>query len=517
MIRRFLCLLLTLLMASSVGAQLQPEDGEGFGLQASIFSVTRSVNTNLSRNFADALSYNLTPGDVFSLTLSAGIGMDVTNGGSSASYSIQLQEDYTLDIPILGRIDATGKRLPELQRYISENLIEALSVQYVSFNLAAPAQYDVFVFGNVRRPGFITATPMHRLIDAIAAAGGFNPSGSYRRILLQRRGEQIPLDISRFYNHADFEANPYLKPGDKVFVPKADIVVSISGLVQFPGAYELVEDETLVTLIQLAGGLLPGALTDRMEVQRLSGGVAERIVESIHGAEDLSLEMGDRVLVRSLSENVERITIEGAIYGSRLTGDTPVKVPEQPFRLDFPYYPGISLLDILDSAGGPTPRSVGTKSFIRRFSTGEIRPVDVAALWTKRDKMLDVALFPGDYIYVPLQKTEVFVSGSINNPGAFPHTPGMTVGAYLLLAGGLDDNQANRNGIYLVDDTGGKTKLAQTDVVEPGSLIFVEKKWLFAADQTVQNILITTTWITSIITVVTTVLNFVITYLIPSR
>ena len=71
------------------------------------------------------------------------------------------------------------------------------------------------------------------------------------------------------------------------------------------------------------------------------------------------------------------------------------------------------------------------------------------------------------------------------------------------------------NGIYLVDNTGDRSKLAPTDIVEPGSLIYVDKKWLFAADQTVQNILITTTWVTSIITVVSTVWNFVIAYLLP--
>ena len=514
--RMTLGFLFVLLATGSVFPQdnSSPDADEGFGLQASIFRNTRSVHTDLNRNFSDASSYNLTPGDVFTLSLSAGIGLNATSGNRTASYSIQLQEDYTLDIPVLGRLDAKGKRIPDLQRYISENLIKALALQYVSFNLSAPAQYNVFIYGNVQSPGFVTATPMHRLIDAIAIAGGFKSNGSYRAIELKRNGGVVSLDISRFYSRADFDANLYLMPGDKIFVPDADIVASISGLIQFPGTDELVEGESLMTLINLAGGVLPGALTSRIEIQRLDNGIAERIVGSEETAQDLRMVMGDRVLVRSVSENVERITIEGAVYGSRLSGDAPVEVPDRSYRLDFPYYPGISLLDILDSVGGPTPRGILNESFIRRGSTGEIRPIDVASLWIERDELLNIALFPGDYIFIPLQKTEIFVSGSVNRPGAIPYTPGYDVADYLLLAGGLVENLANPKGIYLVDETGSRSPLVTTDTVEPGSLIHVDKKWLFAADQTVQNVLITTAWVTSIVTVVTTILNFVLTYIL---
>jgi polysaccharide biosynthesis/export protein len=488
---------------------------EGFGLQASIFRNARAVTSDLNRNFTDASKYNLTPGDLFTLTLSSGIGLNATSGNSVATYMILLQDDYTFDIPVLGRVDARDRRIPELQRHISESLKKALTLQHASFNLSEPAQYNVFVYGNVQFPGFVVVSPMHRLIDAIGTAGGFKANGSYRNIRLERDGSIIPLDISRFYSHADFGANPFLRPGDKIFVPDAEAVASISGLIQFPGSYELIEAESLQTLINLAGGVLPGAKTGTIEIHRIDAdGVVGRLVVPETDARDVALKMGDQVLIRSISENVERITIEGAIYGSRLAGDSAVAVPDQSYRIDFPHFPGITLLDILDSVGGPTPRALLEKSFLRRAATGEIRPLEIARLWSTRDELLNTSVFPGDYIFIPLQRIEIFVTGSVGAPGAVPYVPGYSVSDYLMRAGGVDENRANTKAIDLLDATGGKTAVTMEDTVAPGSHIHVGKKWLFAADQTIQNVFITTAWVTSVLSIVTTVIQFVLTYFV---
>jgi polysaccharide biosynthesis/export protein len=511
--KRCSLLLLIFLAAGTIHSQ---ENSDGFGLQASIFRTVRSVNTDLNRNFAGVSNYNLTPGDVFTLTLSSGIGLNGSTGSQITTYSIQLQEDYTLNIPIIGSISARGKKIPELRSFISKELITALTLQHVNFTLTAPAQYNVFIFGNVEKPGFITSTPMHRLIDAIALAGGIKPNGTYRAIQLQRGEKVLTIDISRFYSYADFDANPFLRPGDQIFIPDAGIVASITGLIQFPGLYELIEDESLATLISLSGGLTPGALGSEIEIQGLDndGGIS-RLVVSEDEADSIKLAKGDRILIRSVSENVERVTIEGAIYGSRLIGENPVQVPAQTFRLDAPYFPGLTLLDLLESVGGPTPRAEKGKSFIRRSSTGEVRPVDLEAVWTKRDLLANPDLLPGDYVFVPLQPSEVFISGAVVRPGAVPYTPGYLVSDYLLLSGGINPNTAKTDALFLVDETGGQTPLGITDTVEAGSHVYVERKWLFSTDQNVQNTLIAAAWVTSTITIVGAVIDFIISYIVP--
>jgi polysaccharide biosynthesis/export protein len=491
--------------------------GEGFGLQASIFTITRSVSQDLNRNFSDASAYNLTPGDIFTLVLSAGIGFDATGGGKAATYSIQLQEDYTLDVPVLGRIDASGKRIPELQRQISERLEKALALQHVSFTLSAPAQFNVFIYGNVQKPGFVVLTPMHRLIDAIAASGGFKSNGSYRSIKLERDGVTSEYDISRFYGRADLSSNPYLKPGDTIFVPDAEIATTVTGLVQFPGVYELVPGETLATLLNLAGGTLPGARTDHVEIRRINdSGALTRLSVSLEDGSETSIHPGDQVVVRSVSENVKRITVEGAVYGSRLSGESPVQIPNAPVRIDFPYYPGITLLDVLDEVGGPTPRAVIEDSYLRRGTTGEILGLEIEKLWQSREEDSNVRLMPGDYILIPIQRTEVFVSGAVNGPGAVPYRPGYSVSDYLLLSGGIHPNRGNPDRIFIVNELG---QMAPTELharIKPGAHIHVDEKWLFSADQTAQNFFITTAWVTTVVATVTTVLDFIFTYVVQN-
>ena len=154
------------------------------------------------------------------------------------------------------------------------------------------------------------------------------------------------------------------------------------------------------------------------------------------------------------------------------------------------------------------------KSFLRRAATGEIRPLEIARLWSTRDELLNTSVFPGDYIFIPLQRIEIFVTGSVGAPGAVPYVPGYSVSDYLMRAGGVDENRANTNAIDLLDATGGKTAVTMEDTVAPGSHIHVGKKWLFAADQTIQNVFITTAWVTSVLSIVTTVIQFVLTYFV---
>jgi len=137
-------------------------------------------------------------------------------------------------------------------------------------------------------------------------------------------------------------------------------------------------------------------------------------------------------------------------------------------------------------------------------------------LWQSRDELENTELFPGDYIFIPLQRRVVFVSGAVGNPGAVEHQPGYSVADYLLLSGGMDENEGDVDKIYLLDESGNRERIQTTDPVEPGSHIHVGKKWLFISDQTMQNVFITTAWVTTIVTVVTTVWEFIATYVIPA-
>ena len=562
------------------------QENPGFGLQANIFRQVRNLNTDFTQNFSIMSEYNLTPGDVFTLTVSTGIRSDGSISNSQ-EYTMQLQDNFNLNIPFLGNINVKEMTLPGLQDYIIRRIKNLMPVQYVNFRLTSPAQFNIFIYGGVNAPGYIVANPLMGVIEAIAVAGGFKPGASYRNIQLvrQKDGEEVreSVDISRFYAYADFDANPGLQPGDKIYVPQADIVANITGEVKYPGYYELQPDENLKTLINLAGGMTPDAEISSVDVMSLDDrGVRHTVNVTKEEFDTYDVKNGDVVTVHSIAENVEMITIEGAIFGSRYVGDSPVKVPTQPVRVDIPYYPGITVLDVLDLTGGPTPfLNEKENSYIEKAETGDRKNINVKDLWKSRDKRLNLTLDPGDLVYVAMKKLQVFVTGEVtdpgaynyqngmkvtdyilraggikedtgnpdelyfvdevgnrtrvglrepvepgshiyvarrqmvfvtgqvNTPGSFPYRPELKVSDYILYAGGIVDNIGDPNGIFFVDEKGKRTKVNLTDPVDPGTNIYVAKNILFKSDQFVKNFLITTGWVTAIIGVATTIIQFI--------
>ena len=66
--------------------------------------------------------------------------------------------------------------------------------------------------------------------------------------------------------------NPLLLEGDAVIVDRVDKVVSIHGLIKYPGIYEFINGETVDHLIEIAGGILAKARKDSIEVVSFENG-----------------------------------------------------------------------------------------------------------------------------------------------------------------------------------------------------------------------------------------------------
>lgn len=504
------------LFAADETAAIDAESAPEFGLQSNIFRyVLTSSNSMLSSsngfptNFGEMDNYPLTPGDVFTLLINYGANTE-RSADYITTYNIQLQPDYTMVLPFIGKTDAKDKSIAELQKFISARISEITPVQFISFNLTTPANFNVFIYGGVNVSGYINASPVTTVIDAIAQCQGFKTNASYRDVRIIRGEQNISIDISDFYRNADFDSNPRLQPGDKLYVPMAETIVNITGNIKYPGTYELLSGENLDTLLNLAGGLSPGAWQDRIQVARITGdGTISTLQTGFHNADSFSLQNGDTVSVPSIADNAETITIEGAVYGTVVPGTAPFTAPTISVKLEIPFFPGISLLNVLDQVGGPTPYAVIDESEIRREDPSESIKPELSRLWRDRDSSADVKLNPGDHILIPLKRSYVAVLGAVNSSSsAIEFVNGYKVLDYIIAAGGFNDTTANPNNIKLIDDEGKKHRIALTDEVAPGSIIYVEKNILYSANDVFSDIFVITGWATVIITFVTAVMDF---------
>jgi polysaccharide biosynthesis/export protein len=474
------------------------EEFLGFGQQPVL--VDPNINTTiLAKRVLSTTKYKLTPGDTYELVIQL---------QQSERIPIILPQDYQLEIPYIGTIDVTDMYFDELRNHIITTVKSRLPVEYVDFILTSPALFDVFVFGGVLNPGITTLTPINRVSEAIALAQGIKDGASYRQIHLLRGDDTIICDLSKFVTQADDSQNPILQPGDRIYVPHADILASITGYIKYPDAYELVPGETLLDIINIAGGVNPGTSENEIEVMRLnSDGYPEFFIVTLEEADQFEIEHGDRISLKSATESTHNegmILLEATVYGQPPSRTEPSVIPTTPIIVSLPYTPGITLLQLLEKFGGPTPLADSENSFVIRADNTRVY-VNVQELWTSKELSKDVVIMPGDHIFIPMEKLVVIVGGAVNNPGAIPYQTGGTVADYIMAAGGLDPKRADFDGIYLLDEEFNRTRVSMTEEVEPGSVIAVDENALESSTYKIAKVAIIVAFFSALATLTKTV------------
>ena len=498
MIKRWLPALLLIVTGLIVFAD--SDDQLGFGLQPSIVQPPIDPDT-LIRRILSATRYKLTPGDSYEL---------VTILEKAERYPLLLSHDFLLDIPYLGTINVEGMYFSELRRTIVKRINAKIPFQFVDFVLTAPALFDIFIHGGVIKPGIATVNPLARVSDAILLAGSLMSGGSFRTVELLRGGSRTVLDLSRFASEADYSQNPLLEPGDRIYIPPAERIVEITGKVWFPGIYELLPGEGLTELLIFCGGTTPEALSQKIRISRIMED-GQTALLTVAALEKTELFNGDKIMVASSLENRDMITVDGALYGAPVAGDEAITIPDRNIVINLPYTSGMSLLELLELLGGPTPLAQADQSYIKR--NGQRVPVDVQALWRTRQSHLDLNLEPNDLLVVPRKKSRIVVAGEVNIPDAIPFINGGKVYDYILAAGGINRDSGSKNSIFFIDELGGREKVRlDAEVRDPGTLIYVGKNPWGNTTKFLTDILVITGFVAAILSITNNIIDFALRF-----
>jgi protein involved in polysaccharide export with SLBB domain len=467
--------------------------------------------SDIARKIIHEARYRPTPGDVYDLTINYGVNPNAGSAQRTETIPLILQSDYQLMVPYIGTIDAGDLTYSELQDQVTSRVRERLLVPFASLTLAAPAVYDVFVWGNVNQPGYHTISSLNRLLDTVGVAGGTQESGSRRRIEVERDGVVEQYDLVAFLAQGDQNQNPYIRPGDRIFVPVAESAAEVRGAVAKPGPYELIGDETVGDLIELAGGLLPTAQLDEASINRLDEQNRYTILDlTDDDLRSLTTQTGDIVTIPASTSTSETILVEGAIHQGPAEEGSPRSIPLEPILLEVPYTPGVTVLRVLEQFGGPTNFAEPERSFIIRGEDGRREPIpDLGTLWQARQWDRDINLLPGDRLVVPMKRLVVAVGGFVSSPGSFPFTSGYTVGDYLELAGGVDPEDGSPNQLFFAEPDGSRTRVGVDTPVPIGANIYVGRSGWGQAKKTFNDVFTVTGWVTGIIGVATAIIEFV--------
>ncbi len=401
--------------------------------------------------------YRLGPGDELILVLT---------GDVELIHQLAVAREGFIVIPQVGQINVANLTLAQLRQLLFQRLGRVYSG--VRQGPGATTRFDltvtrirvnqVFVTGDVVRPGAYAVSALGTVINALYQAGGPTDRGSFRQVRVMRGEQPVGVvDLYRYLLGGGAGDSSRLESGDVVFVQPRGPRVTVEGRVLRPGIYELKPGEGLRELIGMTGGLLPEAYTGRANIERVLPPAErveagrDRVVFDVDlraalapAAAPVPLAADDHVRVFGINQPLRnRVVVRGNVW--------------QPGPLAL--RPGMRLSDAVHAAGGPRTDTYLERAHILRLmpdSTRRLIAVDLSGIVMpgnggpprpgpaagRPDR--DPELNESDEITV-FSRTEfrpgrqVAVYGSVQRPGIYMFRDSMTLRDAVIMAGGLRD------------------------------------------------------------------------------
>ncbi len=388
-------------------------------------------------------NYRLGSGDVLVLILT---------GDVEESYTLNVTREGFIVIPQVGQVYVANLTMGQLEDQLYNRLRRVYSgvrrsasaTTKFQVSLAKLRNIQVFVIGDVVRPGAYQISASGTVLSALYAAGGPSSNGSFRKVEV-RRAEKLmaDLDVYDYLLHGINESETRLQNGDVVFVPVHSGFVKIAGEVTRPAVYEMLPQETLRDLIGFAGGFGPAAYQTRVRIHRIlpqesrSGSRARVVVdvapEEMAGgtAPAVPMSAGDSVTVLSVADRLRGyVTVSGNVWVEGQVG----------------FQPGMKLSEAIKLAGGPKPDVYLDRILVSRTNDDSSRIQLRSSFADTTGKVKnDLALQELDEIRIFsrsafLPTRYVTVTGAVRRPGRVPFREGMTMRDLVLLAEGVTED-----------------------------------------------------------------------------
>ncbi len=317
---------------------------------------------------------------------------------------------------------------------IIEPLIRELELQS---DLSRPTEV-VAVGGNVKVPGQYPLEPSMRISDLLRAGGNldvgaYGAEAELTRYTVDESGarqtELFQVDLAAV-RRGDAVADLPLLPFDYLLVKETPDwgereTIVLRGEVKFPGKYPIRKGETLVEVLQRAGGLTNEAFAEGSAFTR----------ESLRQLEQQQL---DRLRER-MRQDLIALSLQSANAGQTETAEA--------------LQAGQSMLEQLQAARATGRFVIDLPGVLASRSGGE----------------LDVVLRDGDELFVPQRRQEVTVIGEVQNSSSHFYRSKLKRADYIAKSGGAT-RKADRGRIYVVNADG---SVATQKSIRPGDTIVV--------------------------------------------
>ena len=361
-------------------------------------------------------------------------------------YQKEVELDGSIFIPGIGKIYIAGKSIKEVRKIIEDKFYRKYKNIQVSVSGGKIKTINIYILGEVKKPGAYEIFPFLNILDLIALAGGPNKNGSLRKIeVIKNDGERELIDIYPLLIKGEKPKILQFQAGDTLFIHQSENLVGIIGGVKKPAIYEL-KDMNLKELVDLAGGFLPVADISHIQIERIDKEKGKILID-INEKEinNFPLKNFDVVKVPLLSgQSFYQVSITGAVKTQRFYG----------------WKEGIKISDILKE-DDLLPFAEKEKAEIIRIEDGYRKIISFSPEKIfSGDPENNLNLLPQDKIVIYSKERpekKVVITGEIKYPGEYVIESGEKISDVIKRAGNFT-NSAYPKGIIFLRESVKKAK-----------------------------------------------------------
>lgn len=385
-----------------------------------------------SMNIATPTDYRLGPGDQ--------VVIEVW-GASEANITQKVTPDGYISIPDIGPVAVNGLTVQTASERIRGKLSKIYSGMKtanvdlstnVKVSLGQIRTIQVNIMGEVARPGTYALSSFSTVFHALYKAGGISELGSLRNIKVVRGGRTVAtVDVYDYIINGRSHSDIRLQEGDVILASPYDALVLIQGKIKRPMYYEMKSSESVLTLINYAGGFTNDAYSSAVTVERNNN--KEKTICTV---DDMNygvfkVKDGDIVSIGAILDRYDnRVEIKGAVYrpGFYAMGNDISTVR-----------------DLIQKADGLLDDAFTNRAVLHRENpdkTLEVISVNTKGILNGTEP--DILLQKNDILFIPSiydleAKGTLEIVGEVFSPGVFPYAANTKLEDLIIMAGGLTE------------------------------------------------------------------------------
>ena len=336
-------------------------------------------------------------------------------------FTLSVDRDGKVFVPRIGVFHVWGATVTEVEDILQRSLDAKVKGAHAKVTVGKLRIFPVYLVGEVNQPGSVLVNGLSSVIDALSLGGGVKKTGSLRHITLRRQQdakvEEIEIDLYDLFVQGTPQLIP-LREGDVIAVSPIGDVVGVSGNVKRPHIYELKGEKTVDEILTFAGGILPSANLQRIQVERFHKN-SKKVILDVPLGEDVlrrfELSDGDLLKVYPIYDEPENVVyLEGNVKNPGV----------------YQYREGMRLSELIRSADDVLPQTYLRYGEIIRRTGLDKEPVTVPF---SMDEFLNHTINPE---LKPLDRVKIFsrfsfpqieIGGDVEAPGSYPFWDGMTL------------------------------------------------------------------------------------------